>query len=102
MTYKDRSGQGCFFFFLPSSLAFLALRAGGAVSSRQAHCPGHALKLDVAPPRKAAVQTHTPPARHGEAKGAASPDPREKPWRRGRAVTEHRLPWAPWALDLQT
>lgn len=41
MAYKDRSGQGCFFFFLPSSLASLALGAGGAVGSLQAHCPSH-------------------------------------------------------------
>lgn len=97
MAYKHRSGQGSFFFFLPSSLASQALRAGGAVSSRQAHCPVHARKLDAAPPRETAVGTHTPASQAWQGEGG--PEPQEKPRRRGQNTL---FPGRRQALDSQT
>lgn len=46
-----------------------------SVSSLQARCPSHTLKLDAAPPRETVVGTHTLAARPGNAKDAVSPEP---------------------------
>lgn len=69
MAYKDRCGQGCFFFFffLPSLQLHWLWERGGAVRSLQTRQPSYTLRLDGAPPRGASVLTHSPPARHGSA-----------------------------------